>query len=200
MSGERLGDLSSEWVDARGIRRVGRVVSHRQRACEPPGLLDRSCVPRGDRGGRCGRNSRGIFVNGLRRHEPESHADRDQHDHDNEDGEHSLGAPACRSHAGQGDVRENRVVDDADCRKPREMSESGVPAIGVPSWLMVTVPALASPLACVIAAHVCPGATRLGPTARCASAGPTTTTTTTRTNSAFNDRIMGRSSEPLLLP
>ena len=38
--------------------------------------------------------------------------------------------------------------------KPREMSGAGVPAIGVPSWLMLTVPALASALACVIASRL----------------------------------------------
>ena len=35
---------------------------------------------------------------------------------------------------------------------------------------MLTVPALASALTCVIAVHVCPGATRAGSTARCAEA------------------------------
>src|SRR6188768_182018 len=77
--------------------------------------------------------------------------------------------------------------------KPREMSGAGVPAIGVPSWLMLTVPALASALACVSAAHVCPGATRAGSTARCAEAGAAATAIT-NTSGAFHNRIMGRSS------
>src|SRR4029434_2847092 len=38
--------------------------------------------------------------------------------------------------------------------KPREMSGAVVPAIGVPSWLMLTVPALASALAFVIACEI----------------------------------------------
>src|SRR6185503_6664980 len=74
--------------------------------------------------------------------------------------------------------------------KPREMSGAGVPAIGVPSWLMLTVPALASAVACVIAVHVCPGATLGGSTARCAETGATATATT-NTSSAFHDRVTG---------
>ena len=72
--------------------------------------------------------------------------------------------------------------------KPREMSGAEVPAIGVPSWLMFTVPALASALACVTRVHVCPGATWAGSTARCAETG-VPTTATTATNSAFQERM-----------
>ena len=57
------------------------------------------------------------------------------------------------------------------------MSGAGVPAIGVPSWLTLAAPALASALARVIAAQVWPGAIRAGSTARCEWAGGTATAT-----------------------
>ena len=38
-------------------------------------------------------------MNGRRRHEEDGAAHQNRHDHDNEDGERTLGTPACRSHA-----------------------------------------------------------------------------------------------------
>src|SRR4029450_5646100 len=73
--------------------------------------------------------------------------------------------------------------------KPREMSGAGIPGRGVPSWVMLAVPALASAWACVIAAHVRPGATRAGSTGLCANAGAGIITVPP-TNQTIDERVI----------